>query len=403
MKIVMITGHGYPTGTALANRIRSYLEALASLGNDVTVLIYKPTEDRLKPMNKRKGFLNGVKYRNTSYSMAKAGNPLFARVTWVYSYINCLVALCQEHREHPIDVVIQGSSKSSLIPLVALFCKLNRAKYVLENNEYPWFVLKKRTLANRLYKLLYLHIYYRLFDGVLAITRALVRYHSRYSKPGAKILHLPMTVDMSRFALEVERENYITYVGNLSYDKDGVGILVAAFISIAEKYPDWKLILIGDTSRDVGIRELAKDKQLEQRVILTGSMSRDEVPRLLCKSKILALARPGSLQSEGGFPTKLGEYLSTGNLVVVTAVGEIPDYLHHQKSALVAKPDSAESFAAELSYAIDNYDQLEAIRNAGFKVCQEIFNAKVQGKRLNSFLIDIVDRHSDNGKGSLKC
>jgi glycosyltransferase involved in cell wall biosynthesis len=399
MRIVMITGHAYPTGTALANRIRSYLEALASLDNDVTVLIYKPTEDRANPVNKRRGILNGVKYRNTSYSMAKANSPLLARVTWIYSYINCLVVLRQEHRECPIDVIIQGSSKSSLIPLVALFCKHNKVKYVLENNEYPWFIIKKQTLANRLYKLLYLHVYYRLFDGVLAITRALVRYHSRYSKPSARILHLPMTVDMSRFALEVERENYITYVGNVSYDKDGVGILVAAFINIADKYPDWKLILIGDTGRNAEIRELAKDKQLDQRVILTGSISRDKVPPLLCKSKILALARPSSLQSEGGFPTKLGEYLATGNLVVVTAVGEIPDYLHHKESALIVKPDSIESYASELNYAIDNYDQLEAVRNAGCKVCQGTFNARVQGERLNAFLTDVVEGHNNGTKG----
>ena len=42
---------------------------------------------------------------------------------------------------------------------------------------------------------------------------------------------------------------------------------------------------------------------------------------------MLVLARPDNIQAKGGFPTKLGEYLATGNPVVVTKVGEIPNYL----------------------------------------------------------------------------
>lgn len=68
-----------------------------------------------------------------------------------------------------------------------------------------------------------------------------------------------------------------------------------------------------------------------------GDVHRDKVPELLCRSKILALARPDNLQSEGGFPTKLGEYLSTGNLVIITDVGDIPFYLKDGESALIAK------------------------------------------------------------------
>ena len=56
----------------------------------------------------------------------------------------------------------------------------------------------------------------------------------------------------------------------------------------------------------------------------------------------MALARPTNKQAEGGFPTKLGEYLATGNTVVVTNVGEIGEFLHDKVNAFVSDPDSPE-------------------------------------------------------------
>lgn len=382
----MITGHQYPVGTALTNRIRSYLEVLASLGHDVSVIIYRPSEDGNNVQNDSAGTLNGVRYRSTAHSLIKSKNPIIARVTWIYGYINCMFTLFAENRVGHIDTIIQGSSKSSLIPLVYLFTRLTKSKFVLENSEYPWFILKKGKISNGFYKLLYLGLYYKLFDGVLAMTANLLTYHKRYSRKSASIFHLPMTVDMPRFDLTIPRENYIAYVGNRSYKKDGVDILLAAFTQISKKHHNWNLMIIGDTGNDAEIRNLLVKDNLTERVSLTGSVHRDLVPDLLCRSKILALARPSSLQSQGGFPTKLGEYLSTGNLVVVTAVGEIPDYLQDGVSALIAEPDSIDSFADCLDRAISNYPNYIGIALNGYQVCKRNFNAVVQGERLVEYL-----------------
>jgi glycosyltransferase involved in cell wall biosynthesis len=391
MKIVMITGHQYPVGTALTNRIRSYLEVLASLGHDVSVIIYRPSEDGNNVQNDSEGTLNGVRYRSTAHSLIKSKNPIIARVTWVYGYVNCMFTLFAENRVGHIDTIIQGSSKSSLIPLVYLFTRITRSKFVLENNEYPWFILKKGKISNGFYKLLYLGLYYKLFDGVLAMTTSLQRYHNKHSKKSAQILLVPMTVDVSRFHLTVPRENYIAYVGNRSYKKDGVDILLAAFTRITKHHPDWKLMIIGDTGCDTSIKEQLDNANLSDSVILTGSVHRDVVPELLCRSKILVLSRPNSLQSEGGFPTKLGEYLATGNLLITTSVGDIPSYLTDGVSALLATPDSVESFAEKMTFAIDRYKELETVRINGYNVCLNVFNAQVQGQRISRFLTNLVD------------
>ena len=200
-----------------------------------------------------------------------------------------------------------------------------------------------------------------------------------------------MTVDMQRFNINIERENLITYIGNKSYYKDGVEILVKSFLIIANFYPDWKLIIIGDSGNDNMIKQLAINAGLEKRIILMGNVHRDKVPELLCRSKILALARPNNLQAEGGFPTKLGEYLSTGNLVIVTAVGDIPLYLKDNESALIAQPGDIESFADKIKYAIENYENLNNVRKSGYNVCVKNFDSKLQGLRLSEFFQQLIN------------
>jgi len=293
--------------------------------------------------------------------------------------------LNKEEKKKHIDVIIQASSKSSIIPLIYIYSRTKKTKYVLENSEYPWFILKKKK-SNLFYKILYLGVYYRLFDGFIVMTKNLEMYHLKYCKKSAKMFHMPMTVDINRFNLDLLKENSITYIGNNSYFKDGVDILISAFKTIASKYPNWKLVIIGDTGKDKEIALALRADNLSNRITLKGRVHRDEVPDLLCKSKILALARPNNKQAEGGFPTKLGEYLSTRNLVIVTAVGEIPQYLEDGVSALISEPDNFESFAIKLEEGIINYSKYKTIAEKGFCVCNNVFNGDVQGERLVAYL-----------------
>jgi glycosyltransferase involved in cell wall biosynthesis len=100
----------------------------------------------------------------------------------------------------------------------------------------------------------------------------------------------------------------------------------------------------------------------------------------------LALARPNSQQSEGGFPTKLGEYLASGRPVCVTDIGEISDYLVNDKSAFFAEPGSFISFSQAITKALSAAD-IEKVGKEGQKIAFQIFNKDIQSKRLYDFLV----------------
>lgn len=105
----------------------------------------------------------------------------------------------------------------------------------------------------------------------------------------------------------------------------------------------------------------------------------------------MALARPTSLQSTGGFPTKLGEYLSTGNPVVVTAVGDIPKYLNRDNSFIV-EPDNNEKFAEEIISIWRNYSEAKKIGEKGKKIVEGVFDYRVQTKRLHQFINSLKEQ-----------
>jgi glycosyltransferase involved in cell wall biosynthesis len=96
------------------------------------------------------------------------------------------------------------------------------------------------------------------------------------------------------------------------------------------------------------------------------------------------------LQSTGGFPTKLGEYLATGKPVVVTKVGDIPKYLEDGVSAYLVVPDDNKAFAEKLEFVLGNYANALKTAQCGIELTKSVFNYKVQSKRIQDYLIRLV-------------
>ena len=232
----------------------------------------------------------------------------------------------------------------------------------------------------------------RKIDLFAVMTKTLTAYYQGMAKPEARFLHLPMTVDLSRFdhvpvVDSTYTKPYIAFTGTMNNQKDGVDVLIKAFAKIATKYPTIHLYLAGFWHYDVPMQdELISGFGLKERVHRTGVLNREQIPVFIGNANLLVLSRPDSHQAQGGFPTKLGEYLATGNPVCVTKVGEIPDYLEDNVSAFMAEPGDVDSFADAMDRALRDSDNAIRVGANGRKVAEEHFSAEVQAKRLVEFL-----------------
>ncbi len=219
-------------------------------------------------------------------------------------------------------------------------------------------------------------------QGIFVISSSLKRFYQGIGIPADRVHIINMFADESRFS-ELKKEKvltpYIAYCGNMSNTKDGVDLLLEAYSKIADK-TEYNLWLIGRYNGFMD--DFIKKHQLENRVIFTGLIDYKRVPQLLVNASILALARPDSVQAANGFPTKLGEYLLTGNPVVITRVGDIPLFLEHKQTALLSESKDIDGFAENLLWVVNHPMESQAIGKKGKGVALKYFNYRTETNKM---------------------
>lgn len=297
-----------------------------------------------------------------------------------------LKAIKQDYR--PSDTVIV--TRSSLWA----FC-LNRKKYhfFLDRGEVPFYsnsksikYLMEEWLGRRLTKRA---------TGLLAQTHTLKEYYTNY---GVKYVDVNnMFVDVSRFdgLSKSTEEKYIGYCGQVSIHKDGVDDLIKAFKMVHDKYQDWKLKIMGcclikDDEKE--LNRLVHELGIETSVEFSGLVDASKMPNLLYQASILALARPQSDQAKYGFPTKVGEYLCTGNPSVLTRVGELGRYMQDRVHCVFANPDDPKDFAQQLMWVIEHPAESARIAKKGKELVNTDFSMFVQSRRALDFMQQTINK-----------
>ena len=338
------------------------------------------------------GTYHGVDYVNCSGVVTKPRGSVRRYYTALKGLLASFSVVRRIHSDDPIDCLILVSNSAVDILSFFVISGLLRVKYIQEKSEYP-FVERNRSLLGRLYATIYIRYIYRVFDGMFVMTNALNDYFAPRLRRNAKLIVIPMTVEVDRFSecrdQSPEADRYVAYCGDMSGKKDGVDILIAGFAAVAPRYTDLKLYLVGDASDPSECRRLEQqvaDLGLEERVVFTGRIVRESIPPILCGATVLALARPSSLQSQGGFPTKLGEYLATGRPAVVTRVGELARHLKDGIDVFFCDPDSPAGFAERLDYVLSHPELAEEVGTSGQKVAKTVFDYRPQSRRLLEFI-----------------
>jgi len=137
---------------------------------------------------------------------------------------------------------------------------------------------------------------------------------------------------------DTNREKIILCVGHLAAVK-GQTVLVEAFSRIAERYPNFTLLLAGHDGGDgtwARVQELIQRHRLEKRVVLLGQ-----------NNNIEALMRRASIYVQPSLNEALGlalqEAMCYGCAVIGSRVGGIPELIEeNQTGALVAPGDASE-------------------------------------------------------------
>lgn len=361
-KQVYIVARSYAPNTAATNRLLAYLKRFVEEGIRVTMVFFFPDENRNKYLS-IPGGVNVIYYWEKRYSSNK-----YFQLIYNYLNVRCFV----NSLPSGANVLVYGA-----VDVVHELVKRDDIHVFHERTEHPGVIgYKKVPFSPSLNQ--YLRDCQKC-DALFVISTCLKNYFVEKGVSKEKVVIINMIVDPSRYDGIVRKpsERYLAYCGVIYNNKDGVDDLIKAFAKVSPSHPDVKLYILGRIMKGEDMEsnmKLIDDYHLKEKIKLCGEVKADDMPQILKNAEVLVLARPDGLRARAGFPTKLGEYLMSGNPVVVTAVGDIPLFLKDQDSAFLATPGDMDEFAENINWCLDNREKAQLIGERGASVALKEFN-----------------------------
>ncbi len=265
-----------------------------------------------------------------------------------------------------------------------------------EKSEFPFHYMSKFWIKRVVISRLYSNTIFKLFDGMIVISTTLKSFFKYKTRKAIPIITLPLTIDTQRFinasVLNGYPKRFIGYCGYMGGNKDGISDLLKAFSIVNHKFKDVKLVLVGTTeiAEMEAFKVYTQQQNITEDVFFSGMLDRNEIPGFLKSAEVLVLSRPDNLQASGGFPTKLGEYLASGKPVVVTKVGDIPNYLNHEKDSLLCEPGNIQDIANNIISVLENPSQFISMGVSGQRLAIDKFDYRQTAYELEIFLTKTI-------------
>lgn len=180
---------------------------------------------------------------------------------------------------------------------------------------------------------------------------------------------IPMGVDLRLFSSasklassEVRKKlgiwrngKVLLFVGRL-VEKKGVSYLISAMPSVVHKFPDCKLVIVGDGIEKKSLMQQVVSLGLSKNVIFTGSVQNSELPAYYRASDVFILP---SIVAKGGDTEGLGvvllEAIAAGIPVIASNVGGIPDIVINQRTGILVDQKDAGQLSAAIEKLLGSH------------------------------------------------
>jgi glycosyltransferase involved in cell wall biosynthesis len=160
------------------------------------------------------------------------------------------------------------------------------------------------------------------------------------------------------------KENYILYVGRLSYRK-GLFELIEAAQSVIKKH-NVKFLIVGKGEWENTIKKNVLEKGLEKEIIFLGHVDRKDLVSRYQNANIFVM--PSRYESG---PLTVLEAMSCGKPVIATSVGIVPEVIENMKNGIIIPPNSVNDLINSINLLLENEELKEKLGINARKTVQE--------------------------------
>lgn len=192
----------------------------------------------------------------------------------------------------------------------------------------------------------------------------------------ARITSVRTGIDLSRFrpmpraecrrSLGLEQRPTLGILATLR-DWKGHDYLLDAWALLQPRFPDWRLLFIGDGPRRPHLESRIEQGKLGKSITLVGNQ--DDVPLWLNSLDLFALPSFG----DEGVPQGIMQAMACGLAVVSTPVGAIEEAVQRDRTGLIVPPRDAQALADALARLMDDAHLRTAMGQAGHAYAQANF------------------------------
>lgn len=375
MKIGFFTDTYTPQINGVVTSIESFKKELEKLGHEVYV--FAPTP---KQKNESKKIIRFPSVKFIFQPEMRVALPYFSPAVKTLDKIKLDII----HSHDPFSIGLFGlwMAKKYKIPYVHTYHTLY-PEYV----HYIWEARFTKDLAKTLSK-----DFCNQCNLVIAPSTKIKKYLKKWGVKKPLEL-LPTGIDFSNYKVskkDIEyfrkkfrissADNVLVFVGRLAKEKN-IELLIEALKKV--KYPNTKLLIIGDGVYKKPLESLIKKEKLEEKIIVTGYLSKKEVFTGLKMSKIFTF--PSTSETQG---LVVAEAMGAGLPVVAVSDLAISDAVKDNENGFLVKANP-KKFAEKLDELLNNENLRKKMAKKSLLFAKE-FSAKKLTKKLENIYQNLI-------------
>ncbi len=242
---------------------------------------------------------------------------------------------------------------------------------------------------------------YSRVDRILTITPKLSEYVIKMGANPDKVGVLPMPVDTHTFCPSEDTrqlrqkwgisddDKVILFMGTL-FNFSGLGGFIPQFKYVLNKFPETKLLIVGDGEQRQELESIIKTTGLQGKVIITGFQPYQDMPRYINMADVCINTFVRNKITNDIFPGKTVQFLACGKPLVTRLLDGIKAVIDGEEQGVVYANEDW-GLVVKIISLLDSPERMKRIGDNGLRYTSQFHRCEQVAKKLEEELGRLIE------------